>query len=302
MISFLAAFLAPLAPGAALSVPAAPAPAQARRPAFASDRIGITVVGEGPDVVLIPGLSSSPDVWRSTVEAMPGYRYHLVHVGGFSGRAPGANAQGPVVAPVAEEIARYIRETRLRQPAVVGHSLGGAWAMMIAARHPALVSRLMVIDMLPFMGAMFGGPGATPESVRPMAEQIRQGIIASTRSQREDRTRQVIATMVRAEALRPAAIKHTMDSDQAVSAQAMYDLITTNLQPDLKNIRAPITVLWVRAPDAPVTEEQMAGFYKGAYANAPHASIKRVPNAYHFIMWDEPDAFRRELRAFLNPR
>jgi pimeloyl-ACP methyl ester carboxylesterase len=24
-----------------------------------------------------------------------------------------------------------------------------------------------------------------------------------------------------------------------------------------------------------------------------------VPNAYHFIMWDEPAAFQRELRSFL---
>ena len=32
------------------------------RAAFASERIGVTVQGQGPDVVLIPGLSSSPEV------------------------------------------------------------------------------------------------------------------------------------------------------------------------------------------------------------------------------------------------
>jgi len=295
--------LAPLAAVAAFASPAAAAaPAEAGRPAFASERIGVTVVGEGPDVVLIPGLSSSPEVWRSTVQALPGYRFHLVHVAGFAGRAPGANADGPVVAPVAEEIARYIREAGLRRPALVGHSLGGALSMMVAARHPQLASRLMVVDMLPFMGAMFGGPKATPDSVRPVAEQFRQGMAASTGPQRAAMSQQVIATMVRTEALRPAAVKHTMESDAQVSAQAMYDLITTNLQPELRNIRVPMTVLWVRAPNAPVSEEQMAGFYQGAYANAPHAKLVRVPNAYHFIMWDEPEAFRRELKAFLEAR
>src|SRR3954470_12182813 len=94
-------------------------PAQAKP--FASDRISVEVKGKGPDVVLIPGLSSSPRVWDTTVTAVPGYRYHIVHVAGFDGAAPGANASGPVVAPVAEEIARYIAETRLAKPALVGH-------------------------------------------------------------------------------------------------------------------------------------------------------------------------------------
>ena len=272
---------------------------QPGRPAFASERIGVTVQGQGPDVVLIPGLSSSPQVWQSTIQAVPGYRYHVVHVSGFAGRAPGANANGPVVEPVGEEIARYIREAGLRRPAIVGHSLGGLWGMMIAARHPELVSRVMVVDMVPFLGAMLAGPGATSETVRQMAAQFRQRIASSTGPQRDAMAKSTIDTMVRTEALRPQALRHSLDSDSFVWGQAMYDLITTDLTPELRNIRAPMTVLWVRAPGAPVTEEQMAGFYRSAYEGAAHARLLRVPNAYHFIMWDEPAAFQRELRSFL---
>jgi len=275
------------------------AAAQAPRAPFTSERIAVTVQGEGPDVLLIPGLSSSPEVWASTVRAVPGYRYHLVHVNGFAGRAPGANAGGPVVEPVAGEIARYIKEAGLQRPAIVGHSLGGFWGMMVAARHPQLASRVMVVDMMPFMGAMFGGPTATAESVRPIAEQFRQGIASSAGPAREAMARQTIDAMVRTEALRPQALRHSLDSDPAVSGQAMYDLITTNLMPELKNIQVPMTVLWVRPPGAPVTEEQMAGFYRASYAGAPQARLVRVPDAYHFIMWDEPEAFQRELKAFL---
>ena len=53
--------------------------------------------------------------------------------------------------------------------------MGGSWAMMVAGRHPGLAGKVMVVDMMPFLGAMFGGPGATPESLRPVAEQIRRG-------------------------------------------------------------------------------------------------------------------------------
>ena len=288
MIRFLAFLM--------LSLAAGPAVAQS---AFTSGRIGVTVRGSGPDVVLIPGLSSSPEVWESTIAALPGYRYHLVHVSGFAGRPPGANATGPVLAPVAEEIARYISEQRLNRPALVGHSMGGSWAMMVAGRHPELASRVMVVDMMPFMAAMFGGPTATPDSVRPIAEQIRAGMSGGTPEARRARTEQTIATMVRTETLRPGVVAATLASDATVSAQGFYDLVTTDLRPDVAAIRVPLTVLWVQPPGAPITAEQMTTFYRISYQGAPQAVVTRIPDSYHFIMFDQPEAFQRALRAFL---
>jgi pimeloyl-ACP methyl ester carboxylesterase len=278
-----------------ISFAAAPAAAQS----FTSDRISVEVRGTGPDVVLIPGLSSSPRVWESTIAALPGYRYHLVHVAGFAGKAPGANASGPVVPAVAEEIARYIAEAGLDRPALVGHSMGGTWAMIVAAVHPDQVSRLMVVDMLPFMGAMFGGPTATPESLRPIAEQMRNGIATATGDARRRTLERTIAGMVRTEALRPAAVEDSLTSDPAVSGQAMADLIVMDLRPALGRIRAPMTVLWVNPAGSPFTVDQMSGFYRMSYANAPQAVLKNIPDSYHFIMWDAPAAFQAELRTFL---
>jgi pimeloyl-ACP methyl ester carboxylesterase len=275
------------------------ATAAAKPKAFASERLSVEVVGKGPDVVLIPGLASSPQVWQSAVAAVPGYRYHLVHVAGFASKAAGANASGPVVEPVAEEIARYIAEARLKRPAVVGHSLGGAWAIMVAARHPERVSKVMVVDMLPFMGAMFGGPTATPESVKPIADQMRTAIATSAGEARRKQIEQTIAGMVRTEALRPPLVEHSLASDPAASGQAMYDLITSDLRPDVARIKVPLTVLYVTPHGAPVTDAQMEQFYAMSYAGAPQAALKRIPDSYHFIMLDQPDVFQRELKAFL---
>jgi pimeloyl-ACP methyl ester carboxylesterase len=293
MIRFLLALL--LLPLAAAAAAAPPAP-------FASDRLSVEIVGSGPDVVLVPGLSSSPDVWRSTIAAVPGYRYHLVHVAGFAGKPAGANAAGAVMEPVAGEIARYIREAKLAKPAIVGHSLGGAWAIMVAGRNPELVSRVMVVDMLPFLGAMFGGPTATVESVRPMAEQMRTGIATSAGEARRKQIEQTIAGMVRTEALRPQIVEHSLASDPVASGQAMYDLVTTDLRPDVAKIRAPLTVLFVTPAGAPVTDAQMEQFYAMSYAGAPQAVLKRIPDSYHFIMLDAPAAFQAELKAFLAAR
>ncbi|MEA3060562.1 MAG: hypothetical protein QOJ94_343 [Sphingomonadales bacterium] len=266
---------------------------------FKSDRFSVEVKGKGPDVVLIPGLSSSPRVWDTTVAAVPGYRYHLIHIAGFDGAAPGANATGPVVEPVAEEIARYIREAGLKRPAIVGHSLGGSWGMLVAARHPELVSKLMVVDMFPFMGAMFAGPTATPDTLRPIAEQIRQGISSGRGDPRKARTEQTIAGMVKTESARPTIVAQSLASDPAVSGQAMYELILLDLRPELARIKVPMAVLYAVPPNAPVTPEQIDQYFKLSYANTPQAVLKRIPDSYHFIMIDQPALFQAELKAFL---
>lgn len=267
------------------------------RPPFTSDRIGVEVRGQGPDVVLIPGLSSHPQVWESTVAAVPGYRYHFVHVAGFAGRPAGANASGPALEPVAREIARYIAEAGLDRPALVGHSMGGTWALMVAARHPELASRVMVVDMIPFMGVMFGAQNV--DGVRPAAEQIRRGFATQNEAARRARIEQTIAGMVRTESLRQGVIDQSLASDPMVSGQAFYDLIVTDLRPELSNIAVPLTVLWVHPPGVPFGPEQMEQYYRASYASASRAVLKRIPDSYHFIMFDQPEAFRRELREFL---
>ena len=297
LLKLAALLLLPLLAACAASI--AP-PHSVGTPAFHSDRVTITASGSGPDVILIPGLSSSTAVWDSTVAALPGYRYHLVQVNGFAGAPVQGNAEGPVVAPVAEEIARYIDAQGLDRPALVGHSLGGTLAMMVAARHPDAASKVMVVDMVPFLGALFL-PGATPESVEPLAAQMRAGIADPDNppAQREATARQTIATMIRTQSLRAGPIEDTLASDPAVSGQAMYDLITTDLRPELAAIDIPVSVLWVNAPNSPISEEQMAQFYRSSFANAPQVVITHVPDSYHFIMFDAPERFRAELDSFL---
>jgi pimeloyl-ACP methyl ester carboxylesterase len=105
--------------------------------------------------------------------------------------------------------------------------------------------------------------------------------------------------MVRTEALRPQIVEHSLASDSAASGQAMYDLVTSDLRPDVAKIKVPLTVLYVRPAGAPVTDAQMEQYYAMSYSGAPQAVLKRIPDSYHFIMLDSPEAFRSELKAFL---
>jgi pimeloyl-ACP methyl ester carboxylesterase len=267
---------------------------------FSSARISVTTSGSGQDVILIPGLGSSSEIWAETAAAVPGYRYHFVQVAGFAGAPAGENSSGLVMARVAEEIARYIREAGLSRPALIGHSMGGSVAMMVAARNLDAVSRLMVIDMLPFLGAFFGPPGTTADGVRATADALRDKALANTEEERRRSVEASIATMVMDESRRADPIRHGLTSDRDVAARAYHELITTDLRPELGKIRVPVKVLYVQTPNLPLNEAQFDAFYKASYAGLPQAELKRIPNSYHFIMFDQPQRFAEEVRAFLS--
>src|SRR4029077_14262426 len=65
--------------------------------------------GKGPDVILIPGLSSSRDVYSAEAKLLTAtYRLHLIQIAGFAGDPAGPNATGPILAPVVEQLHQYI--------------------------------------------------------------------------------------------------------------------------------------------------------------------------------------------------
>lgn len=274
-------------------------PAAAAGGAFHSDRIAVTTTGDGPDVVLVPGMTSSPSAWRTVTPNLPGYRYHLVQVKGFAGTEPGANASGAVVAPAAEEIARYIRESKLKAPALVGHSMGGTVGLMIAARHPTLVSRVMVVDQLPFMGAIYGPPGTTSASVSSTADRLRDQMATAPLKAYHAQLQKMTETMVKDGEQRALVLAEAKASSRPTVANAFRELIVTDLRPELPNIAVPVTVLYVSPVGVPLTDEQIDGFYEASYSGLRNARLVRVPDAAHFIMSDNQPRFQAELKAFL---
>jgi pimeloyl-ACP methyl ester carboxylesterase len=290
---------AQLAAGVVLAMVAcAPKPGDdAGSPAsFASDRISVVTRGNGPDIILIPGLTSHRNVWDSVAGQLDDrYRLHLVQVNGFAGTAPGANADGPVSAPVAEEIARYITEAKLSKPAVIGHSMGGTIGMMLAARHPDLVGRLMVVDMPPFMGQMFGPPDATAETVRPIADTMRAQMLAAPSDSFARGFGQMISNMTRKVGMREGLQQSVRASDQRTVANAFYELIVTDLRPEIGRITAPLTVLYVIPPNPPLPPEQFDAAMRASYANAPGARLLKIEDSYHFIQFDQPERLIAEV-------
>jgi pimeloyl-ACP methyl ester carboxylesterase len=291
-----------------------PAPARTEAPEaghghahadFESGRFHVRIDGpEHPvgDIILIPGLSSSPHAFDLLTEELKGrYRVHRIHIQGFAGAPAEDNATGNVSAPVAEDLARYIAEQGLNKPAVIGHSMGGTIGMMLAARHPDSLGRLMVVDMLPFIGAMFAAPGTNPtaEAVIPVADQIYAGMISSPEAQYRQQAAAAVTGMIRTESLRAGPLEDTARSDRAVSSAAYRELLVTDLRSELSRITAPTTVLYVAFDFPGMTPEMTDGIYGGSFANLPGATLTRIDDSAHFIMLDQPARFTAEVNAFL---
>lgn len=270
---------------------------------FESGRFHVRVDGpEHPvgDIILIPGLTSSPEIWEALTEQLKGrYRVHRIHVQGFAGAPAEDNASGPVAAPVAEDLARYIAEQGLNKPVVIGHSMGGTIGLMLAARHPDSVGKLMVVDMVPFMGAMFGPPGTTAESVAPVADQVYAGMSTSPRAAYDAQATASINGMINTEALRAGPIRDMETSDQQVAASSFRELIVTDLRPELANITAPTEVLYVKFNDPRMTPEITDAIYSMSYQGLRGVELKRIDDSAHFIMLDQPAVFAAEVNAFL---
>ena len=273
----------------AFAVRAGPAPVAAQT-AFVSDRLSVEVIGSGPDVVLIPGFASSREVWRVEAERLRAtHRVHLVQLAGFAGE-PWSHGDGPFVQPMADELARYVREAGLVRPTVVGHSMGGMTAVLLAQQHPELVGRVMSVDSLPFFSALYG-PQVTAEAARPFADQAAAGMLAADETSFRTQQGQSAVGLARDPATRAAMVEWSMASDRRALASAIREVMTTDLRPGLAAMTTPVWAVYAADADGGAPAAMADGLWAREYASLPGVRLIRVDGSRHFIMADQPARF-----------
>ncbi len=296
---FLASATALVIGGAVFATQVAAEPATATQTApFTSDRLSVEVIGSGPDVILIPGLASSREVWRPLATRLAAtHRVHLVQLAGFAGE-PWSHGDGPFVAPEVAELARYIQTQGLQHPAVIGHSMGGLSGLLLAQSHPDLVGRLMIVDALPFYSAMFG-PTVTPDQARPFAAQAATAILGATPE--AFRTQQVgtAVGLARDPAMREKIVDWSMATDRQAFASAMTDVMTTDARPGLAAMTTPVTSIYAVDANGGPPPAMAQGLWEREYAALPGVRLIRVDDSRHFIMADQPARFDALVDDFL---
>ena len=259
----------------------------------------VEVTGRGKPMILIPGLASSGEVWTSTVDRYKAdYECHVLTLAGFAGQPA---FEAPSLEKVRNDLAAYIREKKMKNPTIVGHSLGGFMALWLASVEPDLPGRLVIVDSLPFLGAI-NNPNATPETIKPQAEAMRKGMTATTQSNEQRRQTQttILQSMISDPAKVALATEWGINSDPKTVAQAMYDMFTTDLRPSLSRIKSPTLVIgtWI-AYQQYATRAGVEKTFRDQYANLPGYRFVMSEAGKHFVMYDDPKLLFSEMDAFL---
>ena len=103
--------------------------------------------GQGRPLIILHGLFGSSDNWYTLGKTFSEhFTVYLVDQRNH-GQSPQSNDFNYRV--LAEDLSEFIQQQQIIQPIIMGHSMGGKTAMNFAVAHPHLLSKLIVVDIVP---------------------------------------------------------------------------------------------------------------------------------------------------------
>ena len=251
--------------------------------------LAFSETGAGPPLVILPGLFGSKRNWASLARMLGGRHRVLTADLRNHGESPWAEPHD--YPAMAGDVARLI-ETAVAGPAnVLGHSMGGKAAMMLALERPDLVARLVVLDIAPV--ASTGTPIGSIRAMRalPLERFTRRSEVADAL----------------AGAIPDRAVRNFLSLNAAVGDEGLsWTLNLAGIEQDFEAIlgfpelppgcsfTGPTLFLaggrsnYLRPEHRPAIERLF-----------PAATIETIPEAGHWVHADAPQAFVAAVNRFL---
>jgi len=259
----------------------------------------VQVTGKGKPMILIHGLYCTGEVWKETVDHYKDrYECHVVTLSGFGGNA--AALSDHFLEDVKNDIISYAKDKKLKKPVIMGHSMGGFLSFWTAASAPDLFEKVIAVDGLPFMSVL-QSPGATGESMKPVAENMKASMSQQTPEQIKSNQLRILTSMIGD----PERVKQVADiaskADPATQGEVIYEMFTTDIRPQVAAIQSPVLLLgaWVAYKDYGATHDGAQAAYKAQVSNIKNATVAINDTARHFIFYDEPAWFFETVDGFL---
>lgn len=245
-----------------------------------------------PPLLLIHGLASSTFSFRKNIpELSRHFRVLALDLKGFGLTKEYADPNLSLDAE-AELVVGFMDALRIRRATLVGHSLGGSIAALVAARHPDRVNRLVLIDSAtlyitrPFVTRLLHGrllSGLAYQLGGPSRELVRKVLLKAY----SDKSK-VTAADVEGYYF-PFTVKN--------SAEALRRFLTTdnpNENALFARIQAPTLILW--GDDDTFFDPSVPKFLHRQIKNS---KLVDIPRAGHASMEEEPEAVNRAILKFL---
>jgi len=194
-------------------------------------------------------------------------------------------------ADMADAVAELVRAWSPEPVHVVGHSMGGKVAMVLALRHPDLVDRLVVVDISPSPN---GGSGEFEHLLGSLAAVDLAAV--KRRGDAEAQLRDPIPN----DTVRGFLLQNLRSSDDGYRWQANLDLLRRDLPvigafPHLEaTFDQP--VLWVAGDRSPYVQDEHRPEMDRLF---PHTRLVTIKDAGHWVHSEQPAAFVSALRVFL---
>jgi N-formylmaleamate deformylase len=239
----------------------------------------VDVKGRGRPIILIPGLGCPGHVWDQTVAHLgDDYETHVLTLAGFAGNEA---INEPLSAAVRRDLTRYIRSRNLRDPIIVGHSMGGFIAYWIASYHPELVGPVIIVDAGPALS------GDIDEAKALRSRWKNAGDDEFTAGMRA-----AFTGMTSEPRKMAAVIEAVTRSDRRAIGNAIYEMVTTDLTDHVKDITAPVLII---AADGGHQQR-----IRAQVETIPDHQMIVLPRTHHFVMYDDPDGFFKAIDRFLD--
>jgi pimeloyl-ACP methyl ester carboxylesterase len=257
--------------------------------------------GAGRDVIFLPGLGASGDVWAASVAAVQaGVRSHLVYFAGFAGEPATPVSQDGFLRSRASAVAQYIVQQRLMRPLLIAHSGAVSMAIMLALEPPSLLEGMMLVDGLAFPAALELGPTANRQQAVDKAA-------LDLQAQRAMRPAEYVAYRHQEASNSVVSAEHAhrvsewaIRSDRELLMQADRELSSLDLRDSLGGLQTALTVVHADQASLGAPPGWMKQVYQGQYASvARPATFLEIASARHFLMLDQPHAFAATLRRFV---
>lgn len=251
-------------------------------------------------LIFIPGLTCGPWEWSGEItQFSSGYTIYALTLPGFDGHA---SIKPPLFPSVAADFWTLLQTESIVKPDVVGHSLGGTLAIMLAEQHSEKLGGVLSVDGLP----------AFPGMDRMTAAQRAQASAQMTASMASISTPAEFAAMEKTYVL-PTLMTSPDDigvvaalaarSDVAATAAWTAEDIALDLRPQLTTVSAPLLVVapYDAALEGKVLPDAAAkrGYYEALLANDPSANVQMIEPSRHFVMYDQPQKLHEAIAAFV---
>jgi pimeloyl-ACP methyl ester carboxylesterase len=235
--------------------------------------------GEGPAVLMGHGYSATSRMWDGQRTALPGHRLITWDMRGHGLSDSPADPARYAMALTIADMRALLQHLDVRRAVVGGLSLGGYAALAFHARHPEMVRALVICD---------SGPGYRNAEARAAWNRRAHERAAELES------RGLEALAGRSREMREAMGTHRSAQGLAHAARGMLAQQDSGVIDSLPGIRVP-TLVVVGDRDEPflAPSEYMAKKIAGA-------RLEVITGAGHSANLDQPEAFNRVLRGFLD--